>query len=89
MDIHMVTHASNPFCPSVAGAIDGAFSITLTQSGSYAIFSGKHRQMPNHYVYLYDQSAVKDVYKLTYANPLCLFGAATCALATFWGSGSF
>ncbi len=89
VDIHMVTHASNPFCPSVAGAIDGAFSITLTQSGSYAIFSGKHRQMPNHYVYLYDQSAVKDVYKLTYANPLCLFGAATCALATFWGSGSF
>ena len=45
--------------------------------------------MPNHYVYLIDQGVATDVYKRTYADPLCLFGAATCALANFYGSGAF
>lgn len=89
IDIRMVTHARNPFCPSAAGAIDGAFSITLTQSGNYSIFSGNHRRMPNHYVYLFDQGVAREVYRLGYANPYCLFGAATCPLANFYGSGAF
>ena len=79
VDVRMVTHASNPFCKVTA--IDGAFSMHLTQSGNYAIFSGNHRQMPNHYIYIYDGGKVTDVYKRDAASPLCLVG--------FYGRGSF
>lgn len=85
--VRMVTHASNPFCK--AGAIDGALSIELTKGGNYSIFSGNHRQMPNHHVYIYDGGAVIDVYRKTYVNALCLVGPVACPLANFYGSGSF
>ena len=88
VDIRMVTHASNPFCS--VGAIDGAFSMSLTTSGSWSFISGNHRQMPNHHVYIYDQGVATTVYTRTYASALCLIGSATCALANFnTGPGRF
>jgi len=87
VDVRLVTHAGNPFCH--LNAIDGAFSMHLTQGGNYSIFSGNHRQMPNHYVYIYNGGRVTDVYKHNAAGPLCLVGAILCDLANFYGSGSF
>ncbi|KAK4166046.1 hypothetical protein QBC43DRAFT_314835 [Cladorrhinum sp. PSN259] len=83
VDIRMVTHAKNPFCP--AGAIDGAFTMTVTNGGSYSIRSGEHRRMPNHHVYIYDRGRVTDVWKMKYANAACLVGSATCELAKMAG----
>jgi hypothetical protein len=77
--VRMVTHASMPFCS--VGAVDGAFSMNLTQSGNYSIFSGNHRQMPNHHVYIYDGGQVTNVYRRNYASALCLVGSAACPLA--------
>ncbi|WP_205863230.1 hypothetical protein [Planosporangium thailandense] len=87
VDVRMVTHSGNPFCH--LNAIDGAFSIHLTQGGNYSIFSGNHRQMPNHYVYIYNGGRVTDVYKRDAVSPLCLAGSILCELANFYGSGSF
>lgn len=87
VDVRLVTHAGNPFCDLTA--IDGAFSMHLTKSGTYRIFSGNHRQMPNHYVYIYNGGRVTNVYKRNAVSPLCLVGAALCELANFYGSGSF
>lgn len=87
VDVRMVTHASNPFCKF--GAIDGAFSMHLTTSGNYSIFSGKHRLMPNHHVYIYNGGKVTNVYTRKYANALCLVGPVLCQEATFYGSGKF
>ncbi|MET7787307.1 hypothetical protein ACFYSJ_35180 [Streptomyces sp. NPDC005248] len=81
VDVRMVTHATNPFCKglgSVKGAIDGAFSMHLTTSGNYSIRSGKHRLMPNHYIYIYNGGKVTNVYKRKYANAACLIGSAAC-----------
>jgi hypothetical protein len=83
VDIRMVTHATNPYCPG--GAIDGAFTMTLTKSGSWSIRSGNHRQMPNHHIYIYDGGKVTNVYTRKYANAACLLGAATCDLASLAG----
>lgn len=86
-DIRLVTHASNPFCK--IGAIDGAFSMTITRSGNYAIFSGNHRQMPNHHVYIVNGGKITNVYKRDYASAACLIGSITCPLANFTGSGRY
>lgn len=85
--VRMVTHASNPFCH--VGAIDGALSIRLTRQGRYSFLSGNHREMPNHYIYIYNGGHVTDVYKDDAAGPLCLVGPALCDLAYFYGSGDF
>ncbi len=85
VDVRMVTHASNPFCSSHAGAIDGAFTMHLTQSGNYAITSGSHRQMPNHYIYLYNGGRVTNVYTRAYASAYCLVGSMACPLANITG----
>ena len=88
VDIRMVTHATNPFCKGlggVKGAIDGAFTMDLTTSGNYAIRSGTHRLMPNHYIYIYDGGKVTNVYERKYANALCLIGSATCPEANLTG----
>jgi hypothetical protein len=88
VDIRMVTHAKNPYCP--AGAIDGAFTATLTKGGSYSIRSGEHRLMPNHHIYIYDGGRVTNMYQRKYANAACLVGSATCELASLAGVyGSF
>lgn len=87
VDVRLVTHAGNPFC--TLNAIDGAFSMHLTQSGNYSFISGNHRQAPNHHVYIYDDGAVKDVYRRDSAGFICLAGAALCELANFSGYGSF
>jgi len=87
VDVRLVTHAGNPYCGLTA--IDGAFSMTLTRSGNYSIFSGNHRQMPSHHVFIYDGGQVTDVYRLNAASPYCLAGAILCELANFYGNGSF
>ena len=86
-DVRLVTHAGNPFC--TANAIDGAFSMHLTQTGNYSFISGNHRQAPNHHVYIYDGGGVTDVYRRNNAGFICLAGSAICALANFYGSGAF
>jgi hypothetical protein len=83
VDIRMQTHATNPFCPG--GAIDGAFTMTLSQNGNWAIRSGEHRLMPNHYIYIYDGGRVTDVYRAKYASELCLVGPLTCDPAQLTG----
>jgi hypothetical protein len=83
VDIRMVNHATNPFCS--VGAIDGAITIKLTQSGSWSIRSGNHRQMPNHHLYIYNGGRVTDVYRRNYAHAGCLVGSATCPLANLTG----
>lgn len=88
VDVRMVTHATNPFCKGlggVKGAIDGAFSMHLTKSGNYSITSGKHRLMPNNYIYIYDGGKVTNVYKRKYANAACLIGSVACPEADLTG----
>jgi len=88
VDVHIATHAHNPYCS--LGAIDGAFQMTLTQSGSYAIRSGNHRLMPNHYIFIYDGNKVTNVYQRKYDNAMCLVGLITCDLASLVGlAGNF
>jgi len=86
VDVRLVTHAQNPFCG--LGAIDGALSMRVFQRGEYYVWSGNHRQMPNHHVYIYDgrSGRVTDVYTRDAASPLCL---VACELARFYGQGSF
>jgi hypothetical protein len=85
VDLRMVTHATNPFCDSRTGAIDGAFTIHMTQTGNYSISSGSHRQMPNHCIYIYNGGRVTNVYERTYAGARCLIGAIVCPLANLTG----
>ncbi|GAA3162841.1 MULTISPECIES: hypothetical protein [Streptomyces] len=88
VDVRMVTHAANPFCKGlggVKGAIDGALSMHLTKSGNYSIISGKHRLMPNHYIYLYNGGKVTSVYKRKYASAACLIGSVACPEADLTG----
>lgn len=84
----MVNHAANPFCS--IGAIDGAISMKVTQGGNWSIFSGNHRQMPNHHIYIYNGGIVTDVHRRDYANALCLIGSAECPLVNLTGySGTY
>jgi hypothetical protein len=88
VDIRLVTHATNPFCKGlggVKGAIDGALSMHVTTGGNWSIISGKHRLMPNHYIYIYNGGKVTNVYKRDYANELCLIGSAACPEADLTG----
>ncbi|WP_130797271.1 hypothetical protein [Streptomyces otsuchiensis] len=88
-DVRVVTHASNPFCGH--GAISGAFSMNVTRSGNYSIFSGKHRQMPNTHVYIFNGTTNKatTVYSRKYASVACLVGPVLCREANFTGSGRY
>lgn len=72
VDVRMAQQVGNPFCSM--NSIEGAFSITLTRSGSYTIFSGQHRQMPNHEIFLtgFPGGSAQVVYQRQYASPLCL-----------------
>ncbi|EKX63265.1 hypothetical protein PV416_31435 [Streptomyces ipomoeae] len=88
VDVRMVLHAGNPFCKGlgpVKGAIDGALTMNLTKSGNWTIRSGKHRQMPNHHIYIYDGGKVSTVYTRKYANAKCLVGSVTCPEADLTG----
>jgi len=77
VDMRFVLHAGNPFCK---GAIDGAMTITAKKSGTWSIISGNYRQMPNHEIYISDQSSWKTVHKSTLANANCLAGQMLCPL---------
>lgn len=88
VDLRMVTHATNPFCKGlggVKGAINGAITIQLTQSGNWTIRSGKHRLMPNHHIYIYNGGKVTNVYTRKYANVACLIGSIACQEADLTG----
>ncbi len=87
VDVRLVTHAGNPFC--TLNAIDGAFSLHLTTSSSYAFISGSHRRAPNHLVYIYNGGEVLYIYKRDNAGFNCLAGSMLCPLAYFTGSGRF
>ena len=93
VDVRIVTHASNPFCKGILGekgGIDGAISIRLYKDGDWEIRSGNHRRMPNHYIYIYNNGRVTDVYKSKYESAGCLVGQATCPLANLTGfTGTF
>ncbi|EYT79479.1 hypothetical protein CF54_31080 [Streptomyces sp. Tu 6176] len=88
VDIRMVTHATNPFCSKkLPNAIDGALQFKIRSNGNWEIRSGNHRQMPSHYIYIYNGGRVTDVYKAKAASPWCLSGSgpAGCELANLTG----
>jgi len=86
--LRMYTHATNPFCRGlggVKGAIDGAIQIWIYTNGNWAIHSGNHREMPNHYIFIYNNGRVSDVYKDTYKGAECLIGEIACPLRDLTG----
>lgn len=83
--LSFVLHASNPFCDVSAGAIDGSMLITVTRSGSWAIHSGSFRQMPNHEIYIRNDSSWKTIIRNPYLSAYCLVGAAVCDLRNLTG----
>ncbi len=91
VDVRLVTHASNPYCK--LGAIDDAFSMHLTDTGSWSFISGNHRPVPNHMVYIdadpVSGNRVSMVYTSTNAGFHCLAGTSMCPLMNFTGSGYF
>lgn len=88
VDVRMSLQVGNPFCGG--NSIEGAFSITLTRAGSYTIFSGEHRQMPNHEIFLqgFKNGASRTIYQRKYANAICLVNIA-CPKAQMGASGPF
>ncbi|MFF4675066.1 hypothetical protein ACFY1C_35795 [Streptomyces sp. NPDC001279] len=88
VDIRMVTHATNPFCSKkLPNAIDGTLQFKIRSNGNWEIRSGNHRQMPSHYLYIYNGGRVTNVYKAKAAGPWCLSGSGMvgCQLATLTG----
>ncbi|TQE24286.1 hypothetical protein SipoB123_18875 [Streptomyces ipomoeae] len=88
VDIRMVTHATNPFCSKkLPNAIDGALQFKIRSNGNWEIRSGNHRQMPSHYIYIYNGGRVTNVYKRKAASPWCLSGSGPtgCELANLTG----
>lgn len=85
--IRMETNAGNPYCS--LSAIEGAFTITVSNVGDWTISSGQHRQMPDHYVYMFSGGKETDIYKRNYASPDCLGGAFVCSYANMHSSGHY
>lgn len=83
VDLRFSIHASNPFCS--AGAISGAFTMTVYKDGRYVIRSGAHRQMPNWEVYAgFVGGKTATVYRRAYASAACLI-AMVCSEAQMGG----
>lgn len=83
VDLRFSIHAGNPFCS--AGAISGAFTMTLYKDGRYVIRSGAHRQMPNWEVYAgWIGGNPTTVYRRGYASAACLV-AMVCSEAQMGG----
>jgi hypothetical protein len=73
----------NPFCS--AGSIAAVFTLTVTRSGSWAIISGSHKQMPNHEIYIHSNvGGWVTIYRRTYASVFCLINGA-CSNASMSG----
>ncbi|MEU3630359.1 hypothetical protein [Streptomyces fradiae] len=88
VEIRMVTHATNPFCPKgLPNAIDGGLQIKVRSNGNWEIRSGTHRRMPSHHLYIYNGGKVTDLYKAKAASPWCLTGSwvVGCQLANLTG----
>ncbi|WP_404474170.1 hypothetical protein [Microbacterium aerolatum] len=89
-DIRFSLQAAIPYC--IWNSIEGAFTITVTRTGNYAILSGEHRQMPNHEVIILsttsDATSVEYteavVYQRDLSNPLCLV-SVLCEKASMAG----
>lgn len=89
VEMYFTLHASNPFCMKLPNAIEGYLRIAVTQTGSYAVLTGKHLQMPAHEIYIYDNlSNPKTVYTRSELSAVCLQKLA-CDPATITGSGSY
>lgn len=73
VDIRVRLQGFTAFCP-IGNSVEGAFTITVTRAGSYAILSGQHRQMPNHEIFLTSFGAGRStvVYRRPYLDPTCL-----------------
>lgn len=91
VDVRMRIQVGNPFCSG--NSIEGAFTITLSRTGSYTISSGAHRQMPNHEIFIRGTSPEggieRIVYQRQYLDPICLV-QMLCPSAQMGGyAGSF
>lgn len=98
VDIRFSLQAAIPYC--IWNSIEGAFSISVSDQGNYAIFSGSHRQMPNHEVIIGGNERSTDpteippfheavVYQRDLADPLCLVNQL-CSNASMTGmSGKY
>lgn len=73
VDIRVRLQGHTAFCP-IGNSVEGAFTITVTRAGNYAILSGQHRQMPNHEIFLTSFGAGNStiVYQRRYLDPTCL-----------------
>lgn len=88
VDLRFSVKATNPFCPKF-NSIQGAFTITVTKTGSYGIISGSHRQMPNHEIYVSSiTGGWKTVYQRKHGSANCLV-AGVCPQATISGAGKY
>ncbi|MBE1875373.1 hypothetical protein [Myceligenerans pegani] len=85
VDIRVRLQGHTAFCP-IGNSVEGAFTITVTRAGNYAILSGQHRQMPNHEIFLtsFGEGSTTIVYQRQYASPVCLVNWA-CPLAEMGG----
>lgn len=83
LDIRIENRGGNPFCKF--GAIDGAFTMGLMQTGNWIITSGEHRRMPNHYIYIFNDAKVTELYRKKYENAACLIGPMLCGVAQLGG----
>lgn len=87
-DLRFIVNAQNPFCTSFGNAIEGAFTMTVKQAGTWSIISGSHRQMPNWEIYITRGGLAAPtwttVYQRSYASVLCLVAIA-CTSANMSG----
>lgn len=86
VDVRFSVLATNPFCQSFGNAIEAVFSINVRKSGSFHVFSGEHRLMPNHEVYVHSNTGGwATVYRRQYANVACLV-KVECPVAKMSGA---
>lgn len=91
-DLRFTYVATKPSCTSFPNAIEGAFTMSVTRSGSWRIISGSHRQMPNTELYIsrggLASTAWTTAYQRSYASTACLLAFA-CERANYTGSGTY
>lgn len=92
VNIKFVANAANPFCNSTPGfaGIYGEFTIKVSKTGAYQIVNGKHRQMPNHEIYIKGSSNGNwvTVYRRKYLDLSCLVDIA-CSYAVINAKGNY
>jgi hypothetical protein len=85
MSLRFNLDAGNPFCTGIPNSISAVFTLNITNSGSWSITSGVHKQMPNHELYIHSNvGGWVTAYQRTYASAYCLVNGA-CANANMTG----